>query len=348
MLQNDKSEVSGAKNSSANQFTQLDESDFTYLQEAFHVPEFSHKRIVEKVRKKLELENGNKSDTISISSISSSKSQESLFYRNLLADSVSIEYIKSHIVLLKTLVKHEISTSKPPSYQWMDDFNATATKILKCYATATNIEEPYISFAKWAAYAEIHQTHPINLKNFHKLLDNMTETLADRRSSPVHRRSSSMSTKFLKFLEGNKNEDVTKSDGDIQLKMMDEEVVKLFWNTTKVLQDSFLNFIKNLINNPTEDKAILVDSILINILENQKKIDKIHPQNNPNPRKFTEAVIDSLTDGTIEHLQKQMNQKIFKQAKHIEQKLNQLIKVLQFTQKHFRQLTQEFGQIFTS
>lgn len=312
---------------------ELNESDFQYLREAFGVGDFFNKKILEKVKKNVK-----------------PKEFPDVIPRNHLINLDICENIKIHCTLMKNLINHDIATAKTPPHMWLHTFSPSTYKILSFHAKIKNIHEPYLSFAKWAAFTDVHTSHPISLENFLILADNLVETQKAKRNSSIH--TSASLSKLLKFRESFKNgtfEEVTKEcDNKNTLKAKENEIVKLFWTSWNKLQDSFLDFMRKLINPSKESESIDNRNILINIIELNRKIDKIHQPEEVEKRNFTELLKKSLIDGTIENLSKQTNQKLLTQAKHIEQKLNQLIKVLQFVQKHSRQFIQDFGQIFTS
>ncbi|XP_070501171.1 protein unc-13 homolog 4B-like isoform X2 [Chironomus tepperi] len=223
-----------------------------------------------------------------------------------------------------------------------------ALKILSNHANSKDLQESYISLAKWIAYIEVHQNYPLNLENFHILLDNIVETQEYARESPLQssQRISSF-TKLFKFFDNTKNgtsESVMKGQEEIHLKVKEEKIIKLFWDSTRKLKFYFLNFIFELPSNRSDNENI--KNNLRNIFEVVVKIDKI--SNSLDQMDFQEHIKKSLTNGTIEHFMKNVNQKLLKQAKHNEQKLNQLIKLIQFVQKNFKQFVEDYGQIFAS
>lgn len=266
------------------------------------------------------------------------------------------ENIEAHCALLKILLKHELETSKIPRFYWTGKFNFLAIKILSLHAEFRFIEEPYESFAKYAAYTEIHQFHPLNLGIFQKLLDNIIDVYKDdNESMALANPKMAKAASFIPAcfgLIGNITNGVTEIDVknrcSDQLKTKQSDVVKLFWDSSYKLQDAFLNFIHNLHYKPDDDEDIQKIVILRNIFEIVKRIDKLFLPRDIEERKFVELMKKSLSDGTIEHLMKNVNRKILKQTKKNEKRLEELIRIIRFVQEHFKQFVEEFGHVFVS
>lgn len=268
----------------------------------------------------------------------------------------NIEKIEAHCALLQILLKHELETSKIPQYFWNGKFNYIGTKILSLHSDFRFIEELNISFAKWAAYIEIHQHHPLNLNNFHKLLDSIVDKYKDdNECTAVASPRLSLAANFIPAcfgFTGNIPNGVPEIDAknrcSDQLKSKENDVIKLFWDSSYKLQDAFLNFIHNLHYKPAEDEDISKIVILRNVLEIVRRIDKLFLPRDIEERKFVELMIKSLCDGTIEHLMKNVNQKILKQTKKNDKRLEELIRVIRFIREHSKQFVEEFGHVFLS
>lgn len=267
----------------------------------------------------------------------------------------NFENIEAHCALLQILLKHELETSKIPKYYWRGKFNYLATKILSLHAEFRYIEEPHISFARWIAYTEIHQHHPLSLENFHKLLDDIVDAFRDEDSMALAFPRMSLASNLIPAcfgLIGNIANGVPEIDAknrcSDQLKTKESDVVKLFWESSYKLQDAFLNFIHNLHYKKDEDEDISKVVILRNVLEIVKRIDKLFLPNDIDDRKFVELMKQSLTDGTIEHLMQNVDKKVLKQTKKNGKRLEELIRVIQLVQEHFKQFVEEFGHVFVS
>jgi len=319
---------------------EISETDFNYLREAYGIGEYSHKKIIDKIKKKTSIETKvEENDTTRV------KTTEwyPIFKIEIL------DAFNSHVDLLKTFLKHEVSIINAPIYQWIENFSTSALKILSCHANLKNLEESYISLAKWIAFIEVHQNHPLNLENFHILLENIIDTQQYERESSLQSSHRLSFTKLFKFFDNSKNgnpDSGLKYPQEIHLKVKEEEIIKLFWNSTSKLKDSFLNFIFDLQSNQSDKEDI--KNILTSIFEIVEKINKVSTPEDKKDINFIERTTKALTNGTIEHFMKNVNQKLLKQAKHNEQKLNQLIKLIQFVQKNFKQFVEDFGQIFAS
>lgn len=317
---------------------EIDEVDLNHLREAFGIGEYSHKKIIDKIKKKSSPDAENDTNEI--------KTTE--WYPVLKIE--ILDAFKAHVDLLKVFLKHEIIAARPQNYHWIENFNPSTLKILSCHANAKNLEEPYISLAKWIAFIEIHQTHPLNLENFHILLENIIDTQQYEREPSLQSCQGLSFTKLFKFSDNSKNgiseSAIKEGQQKIHLKLKEEEIIKLFWNSTSKLKDSFLNFIFELQSNQTDKENI--KNILRNIFEIVDKFNKISTPIDKEEINFLERTKNSLINGAVEHFMKNVNQKLLKQAKHNEQKLNQLIKLIQFVQKNFKQFVEDFGQIFAS
>lgn len=262
----------------------------------------------------------------------------------------TLDAFKAHIDLLKTFIKYEILIGKSSNYQWIESFSSSASKVLSRHADSKNLEHSHIALAKWIAFTEIHQETPINLQNFHDLFENIIDTQQYERESSLQGFQKLSLTKLFKFFDNSKNEipetGLKEAHPEIHLKVNDEEFIKLFWNSTNKLKDSFQNFILDLHSNQSDKEEI--KNILRNIFEIVEKINKVSNPLDKEEQSFQVQAIKSLTNGTTEHFMKNVNQKLLKQAKHNEQKLNQLIKLIQFVQKNFKQFVEDFSQIFAS
>ncbi|KAL7046708.1 hypothetical protein ACKWTF_002691 [Chironomus riparius] len=321
------------------------DSAFSYVRDAFGISIAKHDESLDRVKAKTAPEtNVNQEEN-------ESKANKQSFC--LLSPKIkNFEYIEAHCALLQILLKHELETSKIPPFFWSGKFNYFATKVLSIHTEFRFIDEPYTSFARWAAYSEIHRHHPLSLQIFNKLLDNIIDVYKDEFESAA------LAVPKMSFIPacfgfiGNITTGVPEIEAQNrcsdQLKTKDDEVVKLFWNSAYKLQDAFLDFIHNLHYKADEEESFIKIVVLRNIFEIVKRIDKVFLPRDVDERRFVDLMTKSLTDGTIEHFMRNVNQKILKQTKNNEKRLEELIRVIKFVQEHFKQFVEEFGHVFLS
>lgn len=318
------------------------DSAFSYVRDAFGISLSKHDESLERVKAKPQPE----------ANISNEEAGQQEFC--MISPRIkNLENIEAHCALLQILLKHELETSQFPKYHWNGKFNYLATEILSMHAHFRYIDEPYTSFARWTAYTEIHQHHPLNLEIFHKLLDAIIDEYKDDNNMALAFPRLSLASSIIPAcfgLLGTITNGTTEIDPKIrfsdQLKTKDENIVKLFWDSSYKMQDAFLNFIRNLHYKPAEDEDTLKIVILKNILEIVKRIDKLFPPVDIEERKFVELMKQSLCDGTIEHLMASVDKKVLKQTRKNDNRLEELIRVIKFVREHFKQFVEEFGHVF--
>lgn len=255
---------------------------------------------------------------------------------------------KSHINLLKILLKHEIESSRIPKHYWSGNFSFLATSILSLHADFQMLDETLTSFAKWTAFSEIHYQYPLALKTFKILLDSIVDVyieeelnlnLRNRKSSILPACLTISSPSFhQKALEAASNRCCD------QLKSNDFEIQKSFWNSSQKLSEAFTKLIRNI---HIENEDIDVIEILRGIFELEKRIEKILPMDliSISNSRFVELVKKALTEGTAMHLHKNVKRKLLRSSKN-EKRLNELMRLMSFAEDHLRKMTRKFTDVF--
>lgn len=300
------------------------ESALQYIKDAFGVDEGKHKLFLEKVK---ELQ----------------KEEFSVISKNFEGG------FKSHINLLKILLKHEIESSKIPQHYWSGKFSFIASEILSLHADFLLLNEPLISFAKWTAFCEIHHQYPLNTKIFKELLDIVVDLYKETDEIATTPRKTSILPACLGLASPSLQHKALEAASNRccdQLKTEHNEIIKSFWNSSQKLTEAFTKFIRNIHYGNEEINKV---EILREIFEIEKRIEKILPMNFKaisDPR-FVELMKKALTEGTALHLMKNIKKRKLKSRKS-EKKLDEIIRVMNFAEDHLKDVTEKYLDIFKS
>jgi hypothetical protein len=267
------------------------------------------------------------------------------------------ENILAHSVLLEIILKHELKASNVQHFYWTGEFSFTARKILSFHAEHRFIEEPFTSYARWAAYAEIHHIHPIGLEMFNKLLDDLVceckvpkQPKKSRIPKSLKIQSGSAVAQTVSYLSLGFAQSVKKGVSNqfghegYHPKTNDEEVLKFFWTSAYRLFDAFLNYIQRLHEAPRTGSA----STLFKICEIIKRLEKIAMNNHVEERDFTECVRESLKFGTAEYFKKNLNLNLINKPSDNSKRLTELIRLIKLVQNHTKEFHDNFGNIIES
>lgn len=305
----------------------MDEAVLQFVRDAFGVTRDQHNNLIYKVK---ELK------------------QDSLNY-TVLSKDLQFAY-KSYTNLLKVLLKHELEGSQTPFYYWKAKFSLIASKILSLHAEFLSIEEPLTSFARWSAFISIHCQFPINLKTFHDLLDVIVDVYEEpeevQPSTPFRGVRMSLSLACL----GIKNSPTSVSRkavsnrcGD-ELKIKDLKVIKSFWESSNQLTHSFTKFIRGIhYDDPELDKIEMLQT-MFEIEKRVEKIISIHCVDKP---RFVELVKKALTEGTAQHLSRNIKRKVLLSMKN-HKRLGELIRLMKFADDHLNEISKKYATIFES
>lgn len=144
---------------------------------------------------------------------------------------------RSH--LLRILLLHELETSQVAHYWWSGKFGGPADAILTQNAAQSGLNASQLALAEYSVFAGIHTRHPLSYALFESLLDKIVKALQ---------------TKVA----------------------YDSEEIKLFWEASRNLLPSCLNFIRKIHNQvPTTNRDVIVK--LTNILNIISRIAMVEP-----------------------------------------------------------------------
>jgi hypothetical protein len=267
---------------------------------------------------------------------------------------IIIDNIKVHAALIQVILKYELDVSRMPHYKWNENFSVTAKKILKVHSDYRLLEDSSVLFAKWIAYIETHQQHPLSLEIFHIILDNVIC------QSTKKKRNKSFKIKLpgqIKIYPGAiarviKVGTVKKGIPDpinnnyIHLKAK-TDVVKFFWKSAYKLFDNFLSFIHDLHyddlnSSDVLDKGQALKKMCIII----GKFENIEIPDDYEERNFKECVKETLIYGTKEHFKQNVNHNVLEDPNLSTRKMDELIIILKFVQRHLKKFDEAFGLVF--
>ena len=266
--------------------------------------------------------------------------------------------IENYAALIQILVKHE--TSALCIYQWSEKFSSEAETILTLYAEYQSINEPYISYAKWIAYTEINEYTVLNPDLFENILDNLiykhkshsknntaknlkSKILKQFKNKSCPKKSQDSSLYGLKFPQNCAKEEAKHSNETDQ----NEEIKTIFWNSTKVLTKSFLNFVHELHLTSADGNSEQNVEILEKFFLLMERLGKIHP-NQLNEIDFETQLKKSLTDGTVNYFIQNVNHKLLAQSDKNIERIDELVDILKKAADYIEHFDDKFGFTFKS
>lgn len=315
------------------------EAAIKYIRDVFAITEEEHNKILERVKslQPPEMDVYNEDNTDDMNSL--------LKFSLLSPKQEKIEDIMiSYKILLKLLIYHELKSSRVSNYRWMGEFSLLSSKILSIYAEMHFLDEIHINFAKWIAYASVHQTNPINLQNFSKLLDVLIEDVNCDDGCYFPNTFMSLFPKCLPCTspEASNHLRTIENYKDFKLKINNFHIIKLFWDATEKLHFVFLEFIENLHNKSNKINKI---EILTKTLEIVTKIDEISQPNYVELNDFWILMENYLTNGTVEHLSANIKHENLKFTNCDEDRLDELIRVMKIIQKHLQSMLYDYSEL---
>lgn len=255
---------------------------------------------------------------------------------------------KSYTNLLKVLLKHELEGSQIPFYYWNSKFSLIATKILSLHAEFLSMEEPLTSFARWTAFTSIHCQYPINLKTFHDLLDVMVEVYRETEEVyvPTPLRGVRKSLACLGIGPSPNRMAVSNRCGD-ELRIKDLKVIHSFWDSSQQLTQSFTKIIRGIHHEEPSLLEVEKVEVLKSIFEIEKRIEKIISMECIDKPRFVELVKKALTEGTAEHLSRNVKKKVLLKMKN-HRRLDELIRLMSFAKVHLCEVSRKYAKVFDS
>jgi hypothetical protein len=321
-------------------------SALSYVRDAFGISENKHNEIYEKAKSR-------EFPKIQIDKNTLSESDEGNLTKNKLnkiygftPNINNFEALEAHCCLTKILLKHQLESSQTPHFYWDGKFSFLARSVLLQHSESKCLTDANIAFGQWAAYAEVHKQHPLNLAVFIEKLGEIVD-ICDNGETTIGEKNLLVAAKVFipscfglaPTLRSIKEPIVLKSSYD-KLNTKDELVVKMFWNGAKILSDSFVLFIGKLYEK--NDSEI---EILIKTFEIMNKIKKIESSENSMNIKFLESIKESITGETSKYLSQIINRKSLKN-KNNEVRIRKLINVMTVANADFVKLIETYGSVF--
>lgn len=282
---------------------------------------------------------------------------------NLLPSTSMVGNIIGHASLIRTLLRHELHQINLPYFQWTK-FEFLPRVLITIHAEYYKIDEINASFAKWMAYSEVHENQPLNLDVFSNLLDILVhENEEDEKDKNKGKQKiKKVLSKINPFKK--KKQDVGNKEliiGD-QLNTNDVEVEKLFCDFKRFLLNSFLVFMRNIHGNGTatdqdEDDGVnaaqhAVKATTFNkMLEIINRLEKIYLNDGfskvlPNITDLHKQMIKNFEDGTVEHLNGNIDKGLLSLNDQNEKRLTELIKMIRLAVDHREKFVACFDQDF--
>lgn len=266
-----------------------------------------------------------------------------------------IDNIEVHAALLHVILKYELEVSRMPYYKWNENFSVTARKVIKVHSNSRLLEDLYVLFAKWAAYIETHQHHPVSLEIFHIILDSVICQCTNSKRNKAFKIKLPGQIKIypaaiarvIKVGIVQKGIPESLNNSNINLKAK-TDVVKFFWKSAYKLFDNFLSFVKNLHYDLDTSDLLANGQILKKIFIIIGKFENIEIPDDFPERNFKECVKESLMFGTKEHLLKNINFKILEDPILSIKKIDELIVILKFVLQHLSKFNVTYGLVLES
>lgn len=260
---------------------------------------------------------------------------------NLSSEIDQFEGAEAHCCVLKVLLKHQLESSQTAQFQWDGKFGFRAKSILLLHSESKHLTEVNIAFAQWAAFAEIHTQHPLNLAVFIKTLDSIVEI-----NDEMDYRNHSLPIFFspnISTLSKDKKLSLATPPSFDNLKTDDELIINMFWNATKVFSNSIGEFIGKL--HEEGDLKILTIEILKNAFIIINKIKKIETSEAKTRISFEESIKESITRETSKYLSNLVNKTSLESADN-EVRVNELIRIMESANADYMKLKRRYGSFF--
>ncbi|KAL7046723.1 hypothetical protein ACKWTF_002694 [Chironomus riparius] len=268
--------------------------------------------------------------------------------------------LEIYAALIQILVRHETSSSC--FYQWSEKFSSEAETILTLYAEYQSISEPYISYAKWIAYTEINEYAVLNHGLFENILDNLiykpknhlknktakklkSKILKQFKNKPCSKKSQDLCLHVLKLPQNFAKEDEKNSYEISKEANQNEEILTIFWDSTKVLIKSFLNFVHELHLTSADGNSNKNVEILEKFFLIMKRLFKIHP-NQLKEIDFESNLKEALTDGTVDYFIQNINHKLLAQLDKTIERISELVDILKKSVDYIIKFDDKFGFTF--
>jgi len=331
-----------------------------YIEKAFSVPDSKHIEVSKDAAVKKFSNNTDRFDENALEM----KPFSSNSY-NISPGTSLVGKITGHAFLIRTLLRHELNRLKVTNFQWTK-FEFLPRLLISIHSEYYKIDETNACFAKWIAYSDVHKGHPLDLDAFSKLLDIIVDENEDDEEVKKNKKGK-IKKAFSKINPFKKKKNTDTKDviiGD-QLNTKDEQIEKLFCESKRSLLNSFLFFMKIIHNSGTEtvqnedesdeiQNAAEHASKVTNfnkILEIINRLERIYMMDGttkvlPHKNDLFKLMIKNFENGTVEHLNKNVNELLLCQIDENDKKLDELIRVIRFGVKHRENFVASFDQNF--
>lgn len=326
-------------------------SVISYVKDAFGITENKHNECYERVRRKESPDIDDDGQNFDDSG-DSKPTRPPNIYCFITPKVNNFEALESHCCLMQILLKHELELSQTPRFYWPGKFSFLATTVLSVHSDSKYLTETNIAFAKWAAYAEVHQWHPLDLKIFLEILDSLIEFNTGEVGTKAVTGLMTTAKVLLPACFGLTSNVVTGFKDPAyekarvnELKSTDDQVIKMFWDAANKLSKTFLKFFGRL--HETDDLQYIKIEILRKSFMILNKMKIIEPSMDENALKIVseETLKESITQGTSEYLSRITKRNKWRHKRN-NVRLDELIRIMELSIESFKSLSDRFGPSF--
>ncbi|KAK6635250.1 hypothetical protein RUM44_000501 [Polyplax serrata] len=223
--------------------------------------------------------------------------------------------------LLRLLLVYEINTTKVEMYQWNGNFSSLAKDILTQHVAQSGLTTSSVSLAQWIEFTSVHVDHPLSFVLFKTILSKLSSTIQ----------------------AGNLQPDET----------------KLFWETTKKLLPSCLNYIRKIRKFPTTEKNTFQQaSAIVEILQHLNELTVpeevtlfspgtyawLREPDESGRYEIKQATEDAIIQGATDWYNHLLNSK--EDDKTLEDQLRLIIRVVQFVRSDIQKALENYEKVF--
>lgn len=325
-------------------------SAYSYVKDAFEISESKHDESLERVSRRDfgDISDGEiANDSPEAVSRKSTKTSTSCILRTRIN---SFDDLHSHSCLIKILLKHELELSQAPYFYWSGKFSFLATTILSLHSESKLLTGTSMAFAKWAAFAEVHQCFPLDLKVFLELLDSVIESTVDE-DGTVAMPNLLMSAKVLIpscfGLGPNPNTMsglISAKNCFNELRSNDQDTIQMFYEAVSQLNPAMLSFIEKL-NDHNELEFVKIEILrkTFMIINRMRKLQPLAEY--AYVTMADDVIVDAIYRGTKASVFNIGSKKTLRSKSNLI-RLNELIKILKISTEDCKDLIKRFGTSF--
>jgi hypothetical protein len=326
-----------------------EDSAFGYVKDAFVISNEKHQEIYEQTKTRdspeIYVDSGDLNDSIDDNCPQMRQESFCSFTPNI----NNFKAVERHCWLTKILLKHQLESSKTPNFYWEGNFSFLARSILNLHSESKYLTETNIAFTQWAAFIEVHKQHPLNLKVFLDTLDSIVDDSKGVETAVAQKNLLISAKVFIPACFGLipqptlaiKAAQSEKPD-KLHLRTQDDLIVKMFWDSTNFLYESFTKFVGYLRKESDYD-AIKIEILrkIFEIIEKLKKIEGYERSANS----FEASLKSYIKFESSKYLSTVINEDALKKENN-ESKLNNLINFTRAATEDFLKLNERFGKFF--